>query len=93
MESSFSNFIKPFKTFDQLLFTIYIFVNYKHLHTDTICSLLESLTNTVISRFDVDSFLRQFNIASEYYGIDFFSTLNNLPEKIEVILGNNEKIQ
>lgn len=83
------SFIQPFESFDELLLALFILVQYKHLHIDSICFLLENLTNKEYVRSDIASFARQFNLLSKQYGFNFFSSINELPEKIDALLNLN----
>jgi hypothetical protein len=88
---SLNSFLKPLKNFDELLYTIYLLVQFKHLHVDSLCLVLERLTDRVFSRSEIESFMRQFSLASEQYGFNFFSSIHDLPEQKNSILSSELK--
>jgi hypothetical protein len=89
--NSFNSFLQPLKNFDELLYTIYLLTHLKHLHLDSLCLILERITHRVFLRSDLELFMRKLSLFSEQYGINFFSTIHDLPEMINNILKSESK--
>ena len=88
---SFNTFLKPFQNVDELFYTIYLLVEFQHLDVDSLCLVLEKLTNRLFLKSDIESFSRKFKMFSAQYGTNFFSKIHDLPEMINDILKRESK--